>query len=102
VFSFNGSVVGEFSGSEPGTKNNRMELTAVREAIRRAPAWASLEIVTDSRNVIDWLAEGWKRNEPTIVSLCREIDALRAERLAARRGARDLQARPGPQRRPAK
>jgi ribonuclease HI len=37
VFSVAGAIVGEFSGGEEYTTSNRMELTAVREAIQRAP-----------------------------------------------------------------
>ncbi len=56
VFDLDGTVVAKFSGSsEDRTTNNRMELTAVREAIRRAPVQARLEIVTDSQVVIGWL-----------------------------------------------
>ncbi len=52
VFDLDGTVVAKFSGSEDRATNNRMELTAVREAIRRAPVQARLEIVTDSQVVI--------------------------------------------------
>ena len=83
VFSVAGAVVGEFSGNNPDTTNNRMELTAVLEAIRRAPTAAALEIITDSQVVVGWLAKGWKRNNPGIAALCQEIDALRASRAAA-------------------
>jgi ribonuclease HI len=77
VFSQGDKAIAEYSGSEANTKNNRMELTAVREAIRRAPRGVRLDIVTDSRNVIGWLSQGWKRNDPTIAALSREIDTLR-------------------------
>jgi ribonuclease HI len=87
VFSVDGIVVDEFYGGEPDTTNNRMELTAVREAVRRAPAGAALEIMTDSQNVVGWLAGGWKHNDPTIAALCSEIDGLRAERTAEQGGA---------------
>lgn len=87
VFSLDGTVVGEFCGSEAAeTTNNRMELTAAREAIKRAPLGASIEIVTDSQNVIGWLASGWKRKDPTIARLCGEIDRLRSDR--AERGGK--------------
>lgn len=86
VFSVEGAVVGEFAGSEDNTTNNRMELTAVREAIRCAPGQVVVEIVTDSKNVIGWLSEGWKRNNPGIATLCQEIDAHRAARATANGG----------------
>jgi ribonuclease HI len=77
VFSQGDKAIAEYSGSEANTKNNRMELTAVREAIRHAPHGVRLDIVTDSKNVIGWLSQGWKRNDPTIAALSREIDTLR-------------------------
>ena len=88
VFGLNGTAVAEFSGSGSGnTTNNRTELTAVREAIRLAPMQAQLDIVTDSRNVIGWLDGGFKRNDPAIAALCREIDELRTTRAGANGGA---------------
>jgi ribonuclease HI len=65
------------------TTNSAMEQAAVREAIRRAPLGAALEILTDSKNVVGWLAEGWKRNNAIVAAMCREIDELRAERATA-------------------
>jgi hypothetical protein len=83
IFSVEGAIVGEFCGGEPGTTtNNRMELTAVREATQRAPMAVALEIVTDSQLVVGWLGKRWKRNNPGVVSLCGEIDRLRADRTA--------------------
>jgi ribonuclease HI len=87
VFSFEGFNLAEFSGSDDDTTNNKMELAAAREAIRRAPLMASLVVVTDSLNVIGWLSRGWKRNDAGIAAVCREIDTLRAERAAAGGGA---------------
>jgi ribonuclease HI len=83
VFSQEDDAIAEFMGSDRSTTNNRMELTAVREAIREAPKNVKLAIVTDSKNVIGWLSEGWKRKEPTIAALCAEIDRLRADRAFA-------------------
>jgi ribonuclease HI len=87
VFSVSSTIVGEFSGRDADTTNNRMELTAAREAIRRAPADVALEVLTDSQLVVGWLGRGWKRNNPGVAALCREIDALRAERASAGGGA---------------
>ena len=96
VFSVNGTVVGEFSGGAEGdTTNNQMELTAVREAITRAPIGATLEIQTDSKNVIGWLDGRWKRNKPVIAALCSEIDALGAKRSASGGGRVSLRHVPG-------
>ena len=88
MFGLEGTVVAEFSGSGgDNTTNNKMELTAAREAIRLAPLQARLEIVTDSKNVIGWLDQGFKRNNPAVAALCREIDDLRATRASANGGA---------------
>ena len=76
VFSNAGAIIAEHSGHAERSTNNRMEVTAVREAVRLVPPGVRLEIATDSLNVIGWLSQGWKRNEPTNAALCREIDAL--------------------------
>jgi ribonuclease HI len=76
VFSQNGEEFAEYSGSVTMSTNNQMELTAVREALKHAPSGVRLDIVTDSQNVIGWLAKGWKRNKSEIAALSSEIDAL--------------------------
>ncbi len=68
-----------------------MELTAAREAIRHTPIGAVLEIATDSRNVVGWLTGGFKRNHPAVAALCREIDAMRAEREVVQGGTVSFQ-----------
>ncbi len=70
----------KYSGGEAKTTNNRMELIAVCDAIRHAPPGVRLDIVTDSKNVIGWLSQGGKRNDPMIAALSAEIDTLRAGR----------------------
>jgi ribonuclease HI len=54
----------EISGAAQDTTNNRMELTAVIEALRRVPADAPVTVVTDSQYVFkgmtSWLA-GWRK-----------------------------------------
>jgi ribonuclease HI len=54
----------EISGGAPATTNNRMELTAVIEALRRVPAGAPVTVVTDSQYVLkgmtSWVA-GWRK-----------------------------------------
>jgi ribonuclease HI len=56
--------VEEIGGYEPETTNNRMELRAAIEGLRRVPTNAEVVIVTDSRYVMrgmtEWLA-GWQR-----------------------------------------
>ena len=64
VFSQGDKALVEYSGREANTTNNRMELTAVLEAIKHAPHTIRLDIVTDSKNVIGWLSQGWKRKSP--------------------------------------
>ncbi|HUX40698.1 MAG TPA: ribonuclease HI [Rectinemataceae bacterium] len=62
-----GEILG--SGGEANTTNNRMELRAVIEALRRvegyAPARGEVELVTDSQyvknGITTWIAS-WKRN----------------------------------------
>ena len=52
-------------GYAPATTNNRMELTAVIEALRALKRPCEVEIITDSKYVMqginEWL-QGWKRN----------------------------------------
>ena len=45
----------EMSGGEKSTTNNRMELTAVIEALRRLKEPCSVELYSDSKYVIDAL-----------------------------------------------
>ena len=66
VFSRSDKIVKEFSGGLPASTSNRMELTAVLEAVRRAPKGSRLEIHTDSRNVVGWLTKQYKRNSATL------------------------------------
>jgi ribonuclease HI len=54
----------ELFGCEPYTTNNRMELTAALEGLRRLKESCSVEIVTDSEylknGITSWI-HGWKR-----------------------------------------
>jgi len=55
----------EFSGSEPATTNNRMELRAAIEGLRALREPCRIEVVTDSeyvKNGITKWIQGWKRN----------------------------------------
>jgi ribonuclease HI len=61
--------VDEAAGGEPATTNNREELKAVREALRRIrarigddPSWR-IVVRTDSLGVINWLTGAWKRKK---------------------------------------
>jgi ribonuclease HI len=55
----------EISGADLETTNNRMEMTAVLQALRRLKTRSSVRVVTDSRYVIDgmksWI-HAWRRN----------------------------------------
>ena len=55
----------ELSGGEPDTTNNRMELTAVIEALKALKKECQITLYTDSRYVMDGVNEwmpNWKRN----------------------------------------
>ena len=49
----------ELSGGEKSTTNNRMELTAVIEALKRLKEKCSVTIYTDSKYVADAFLQGW-------------------------------------------
>ncbi len=55
----------EFSGSEPDTTNNRMEMTAAIEGLRALKSPCDVALHTDSRYVIDGITKwifGWEKN----------------------------------------
>jgi ribonuclease HI len=55
----------ELFGCEPHTTNNRMEITAAIEGLKRLKENCSIEIITDSnylKNGITSWVHGWKRN----------------------------------------
>lgn len=64
------------SGFLGTTGNNVAELNAVWQALQSCPRGATVTIVTDSRNVLGWLAEGWKRRNVDIRRVADEIDRL--------------------------
>lgn len=81
-----------YSGYDPATTNQRMELTAAIAALSRVPPGAAVTIYTDSayvKNAFDqdwfsgWEARGWRtsRGEPVAnQDLWRTLRALAAER----------------------
>lgn len=80
----------ERSGGERQTTNNRMELTAVIEGLMTLNRRSHVSIYSDSRYVLDGLAEwldgwkrrGWKRagNKPVLnIELWKKLDDLRTE-----------------------
>jgi ribonuclease HI len=72
-----GKVI-ELSGGEPKTTNNRMEMTAAIEALRRTAPGARVILHSDSRLVINTMNLGWKRKANT--DLWRLLDAESALR----------------------
>ena len=63
-----GKQVKELSGAEPATTNNRMEMTAVIQALAALKRPVNATVYTDSQYVIkgmtewvgSWMARGWK------------------------------------------
>jgi ribonuclease HI len=53
----------EFSGAAASTTNNRMEITAAIEALRRLPPGVDVTIRTDSQYIVNTMTLGWKRRE---------------------------------------
>jgi|SRR6516225_7077258 len=53
----------EFSGAAASTTNNRMEITAAVEALRRFPCGVDVTIRTDSQYLVNTMTQGWKRRE---------------------------------------
>ena len=78
----------ELSGGEAQTTNNRMELTAVIEALKALKAPCDITLYTDSRYVMDgvtswlanWKSNGWKtanKNSPVNnIDLWQLLDSL--------------------------
>ena len=52
----------EFSGGEDQTTNNRMELTAVIEGLKKLKEPCIVELYSDSKYVIDGLEKGWAKS----------------------------------------
>jgi ribonuclease HI len=60
-----GETEKEFSGAEPATTNNRMELMAAIEALNALKRPSKVTLHTDSKYVMDGLTKwihGWKKN----------------------------------------
>lgn len=77
----------EISGGEFQTTNNRMELTAVIQALRTLNRKCEIEITTDSKYVVEgmkawlpsWKANGWRTSAKKPVKnddLWKELDQL--------------------------
>ncbi len=84
--------LGDGSGSNPSTTNNRMEMTAVIEGLKRTEAGEVIEIYSDSAYVVNcfrdnwiagWKKRGWKNSKRQPVEnreLWEEMDSLVEER----------------------
>lgn len=57
-----GKAVKEISGGEADTTNNRMEMTAVIEALSALKYPCDVVLTTDSRYVCDSVTKGWARS----------------------------------------
>ncbi|MDO8629094.1 MAG: cyclic pyranopterin monophosphate synthase MoaC, partial [Phycisphaerales bacterium] len=73
-----GQVEAELSGHEPRTTNNRMEIRAVIEGLRRAPPDEAVRVVSDSEYVIKTQKFGWKKNKN--LELWSELDRVAGAR----------------------
>ena len=83
-----GEIEKELSGGEENTTNNRMELTAVIEALKALKKECDITIYTDSRYVMDgvqewmpnWKLNGWKTTKKKSpvknVELWQSLDSL--------------------------
>jgi ribonuclease HI len=52
----------ELNGADPATTNNKMELTAAIEALRRIPRGAPVVLHSDSQYLVNTMTRNWKRN----------------------------------------
>ena len=57
-----GEIKKELSGGETSTTNNRMELTAVIEGLKRLKFPCIVDIYSDSAYTVNAFQEGWGRN----------------------------------------
>ena len=83
-----GGVEKELSGGEAETTNNRMELTAVIEALKALKKSCEIVLCTDSRYVMDgvqqwlpnWKKNGWrtanKKSPVKNIDLWQQLDSL--------------------------
>lgn len=73
----NDAVLGERHGHDPDTTNNRMELTALWEALKLVPSGTPVTVHSDSELVVKtfnewartWKRNGWKRKTGAIKNL---------------------------------
>jgi ribonuclease HI len=68
----------EFSGSDPQTTNNRMELTAAIEGLRRLEPGSNVTLRSDSQYLVNTMNLGWRRGKNN--DLWKALDAEVAKR----------------------
>jgi ribonuclease HI len=68
----------EFSGSDPQTTNNRMEITAAIEALRHLKPGAHVTLRSDSQYLVNTMNLGWRRGKNQ--DLWKQLDAEVAKR----------------------
>ena len=66
------------SGGEPGTTNNRMEVTAAIEGLAAVSPGSAVTVHSDSEYLVNTMIKGWKRNVNN--DLWKQLDGLVAER----------------------
>jgi ribonuclease HI len=72
-----GQVIGELSGSDPDTTNNRMELMALLRALDLVPEGTAVTLYSDSQLAVrtvnewapSWEARGWRRARGPVENL---------------------------------
>ncbi len=66
IFDKNNKKISQNVGAEITTTNNRMELVAIIESLKKIPSNSSLSVFTDSKYVINgietWIVK-WKKND---------------------------------------
>ena len=85
VYVAGGQVVSERHGHEPETTNNRMELTALIQAVKLVPSGKSAVVYSDSRLSVStitewaagWEARGWRRKSGPVENLDLVVTAYR-------------------------
>ncbi len=68
----------EYSGREPRTTNNRMELQGAIEGLLRTPEGSEVTLSSDSQYLVYTMTRGWKRNKN--LDLWEKLDSLTASR----------------------
>lgn len=63
-------------GRHPQTTNNLMELLAVLNGLKAINKPACIKVHTDSRLVIGWMRDGWRRKDYECAGLSAEIDKV--------------------------